>query len=180
VTLDELLDRAELGTVTADDLAALDADDPDLRDALDELEHRHRDGYGRWSSTTLLDAERCEVAVFAVAAGEEIPLHDHPGMTVHQRVLRGAVAVDAWDLLDAVGTSRAARHVGEALVREGDAAVALLPDRANIHRLRAVVDAVFIDVLTPPYGDGRRCSEWRVEVAPDAAGSGRLTWVRWM
>ena len=178
MTLDELLDRAELGVVTAADLDALDPDDPDLVDALDELDARHRYKVGGWSSVSLYDDAPCEVAVFALSAGDEIPLHDHPGMTVLQRVLRGAVALDAWDLLDPAGAVRKACHVGRAVADVASGTLSLGPTRANLHRVRALTDAVFVDVLTPPYGEGRRCSEWRVVEAPDAAGIGALAWVR--
>lgn len=178
MTLDELLDRAELGAVTAGDLDALDPDDPDLLDAIAELDERHRFKDGGWSSVSLYDDDPCEVAVFALSAGDEIPLHDHPGMTVHQRVLRGAVELDAWDLVDPADASRGARHVGRAVADVAAGALSLHPTRANLHRVRALTDAVFVDVLTPPYGDGRRCSEWRVVEAPDAAGIGTLAWVR--
>lgn len=178
MTLDELLDRAELGAVTAADLDALDPDDPDLLDAIAELDERHRYKASGWSSVSLYDDDSCEVAVFALSAGDEIPLHDHPGMTVLQRVLRGAVALDAWDLLDPAGASHRARHVGSTVADVASGTLSLGPTRANLHRVRALTDAVFVDVLTPPYGEGRRCSEWRVVEAPDAEGVGRLVWVR--
>lgn len=179
MTLDELLDRAELGAPTADDLRALDAGDRDLRDAIDELDGRHAVAAGRWSAVTLHEDERCEVALFELSAGDAIPLHDHPGMTVHQRVLRGAVEVESWDLLpEDGGGGRPARRLLSAVCDVASGVATLGPARGNVHRVRALADAVFVDVLAPPYGDGRRASEWRVAEAPGPDGVGRLAWVR--
>lgn len=179
MTLEELLDRAELGAPTADDLRALDAGDRDLLDAIDALDGRHADATGPWSALTLYEDDRCEVALFAVSAGDAIPLHDHPGMTVHQRVLRGAVAVESWDLLpEDGGEGWPARRLPAVVCDAGSGVVTLSPTRGNLHRVRAREDAVFVDVLAPPYGEGRRCSEWRVAEEPGGDGVGRLAWVR--
>ena len=42
------------------------------------------------------------IAMFQLTPGAEIPFHDHPGMTVYSRVLRGAVEVTSLDWMDSV------------------------------------------------------------------------------
>lgn len=175
MTLDDFLERAARSAPTAEDLAALDLADPDLRDALDELRAVHAEAAGPWSALNLHDDERCAIALFAVSAGEVIPLHDHPGMTVHQRVLRGALEVDAWELVSADGT---ARHHGATLWDVAAGVATIAPGAGGLHRVRALRDAVFLDVLAPPYGETRRCTEWRVVEAADGDGRGRLAPVR--
>lgn len=54
-------------------------------------------------SMTLCEYEDFTVAAFILPPKTTIPLHDHPSMTVAARVLRGAVHVKAFDIVDCVG-----------------------------------------------------------------------------
>jgi cysteamine dioxygenase len=179
VTLTELLRRAELGVLTIDDLAALAPDAPDLCEVIEALEADDGDAAFSWRATTLHEDSLQEVALFALLAGHSIPLHDHPGMTVHQRVLRGALEVEAWDLLEAhTAVELRARHRGIVRCDASTGVHTLTATEGNLHRVMALEDTVFLDVLAPPYGAERRCTEWRVVEAPGADGVGKIVRVR--
>ena len=47
---------------------------------------------GRWDAETLFENERWRVSVIAIAAGQTIPLHDHPGSHGAHLVLSGEAA----------------------------------------------------------------------------------------
>lgn len=168
MTLAELLALAAHGAVREDDLAALAADDPALNEAIAVLTEAHRTSPDdTWSAQTLYAGARCEVALFALSEGDEIPLHDHPSMVVYMRALVGELTVEAWDLCaDASSVIFVARET----LRVGDGLSSALPWRGNLHRVTAQRESVFIDVLTPPYGPTRCCTEWRLLAEPDVHG----------
>src|ERR1700756_1361527 len=62
-------------------------------------------------------------SVFALAAGESIPLHDHPGMDVISKVLRGRVRVRTFAWADCAAL--VAAETGEAVLDEASGAFVL-------------------------------------------------------
>ena len=107
-----------------------------------------------------------------LAAGDAIPTHDHPGMTVMSKILYGAVHVKSYDWVVAPedegkppppvpdGTPRLARVVRDGVVAAGTTPLALFPTRGgNVHGFTAITPTAMLDVQAPPYalGAGRDC-----------------------
>jgi len=118
----------------------------------------------------VVETDRYHVGVFVLGPQARIPLHDHPGMTVLSRVLRGSVTMSSFDLLGEGRDGsdvpngrrrrmcRAARHA-EVELRAPCAAVALDPHHRNVHEFTAGADGTAIlDVIVPPYDATRRCT----------------------
>ena len=115
-----------------------------------------------WSSLRPHFSETCEVGLFFLPRGEQIPLHDHPAMHVFMRVLLGSLHVASY--------TRVAPH----LARRSDATLdpdgpvwLVEPQRDNLHALHALTDVAFLDVLRPPYVDGRACTYFAATPEPD-------------
>lgn len=113
------------------------------------------------------------VCIFLLRSGARIPLHDHPGMHVHGRLLFGRMRVTSFDL-DPSAQSRpgacwAQLHSDEVLGPQ-PTTYALSPKEGNIHELEALDHCAFFDVLAPPYDprQGRDCTYFRRE--EDEAG----------
>lgn len=122
-----------------------------------------------WVGQDLLVTEHGRVGLFLLPPGEGIPLHDHPGMTVLQRVVTGRMAVVEHDWLDAA--SGRAGPARARVVGLEDGVTWAYPDRGNVHALVPIEPTVFLDLLAPDYDPPRRpCTYWRVEaVAEDGA-----------
>lgn len=122
-----------------------------------------------WQATSLLSlADRVELSLFALRRGQEIPLHDHPGMHGLLRVVRGRARLEPWDWEEGErpppGGAAPARR-GPAALLEPDEVAVTAPARAQIHRLIAEEDVVLLDLFAPPYGPTRRCAYYRAERA---------------
>ncbi len=96
------------------------------------------------------------VSMLEFEPGEEIPLHDHPGMTGVICCTTGNTAVDHYDRLQ-----ETAEHDNPLLkfryhydMTAGDIAI-LTATKGNIHCLKAREFTRMIDVFTPPYNQDR-------------------------
>ena len=104
------------------------------------------------------------LGIFCLPANAEIPLHNHPGMTVFSRVLYGTMHVTSYDLKDPQNLSKGAITVHDRDFTADDAPMSLFPTNGgNIHQFRAVTDCAVLDLLSPPYSteDGRDCTYYR-------------------
>ncbi len=111
------------------------------------------------------------LAVFALAEGASLPLHNHPGMFVFTKVLWGNLGVESYDLLPDEGV---AQRNEDYIVESGDSIV-LTPTLRNVHAFSAVHGPVAIfDVVCPPYTDIRPCSYIRPENAVQVGKKVRL------
>lgn len=119
-----------------------------------------------WGSHTLFAAPEAEVCAFFLRRGRSIPFHDHPGH-VFQRLLHGTLRVVAYDWVDP--GARLARPSLDATFSADDSIPEVRPTRRAVHRVEALSDAAFLDLLVPPYGpDG--CTYYRVgDAASDDA-----------
>lgn len=109
------------------------------------------------------------LGIFCLPANAQIPLHNHPGMTVLSRVLYGTMHVRSFDWrADAGGgkpsNGREALPVYDQAFTAGDAPVVLFPTSGgNIHQFTALTDCAVLDLLSPPYStdDGRDCTYYQ-------------------
>ena len=121
---------------------------------------------GGWSSRNLYSDPRCEINLFFIPRGHQIPLHDHPHMHVWMRVLCGQLQTTSYTWQQRPLALRS----GDALLDPGSPVWAVSPERDNLHMLRARTDVAFLDVLRPPYVGGRICTYY------DASPAGPGLW----
>ena len=124
-----------------------------------------------WSSRKLHFDPDCEIGLFFIPRGQRIPLHDHPHIHVWMRVLCGQLRATSftWE------HRPFARRSGDAVLGSDSPVWAVLPEQDNLHVLTALTDVAFLDVLRPPYIDGRVCTYY--EAAPAHDGLWRMSTV---
>ncbi|CAN6282055.1 unnamed protein product [Urochloa humidicola] len=128
--------------------------------------------------TTIHECTNFSVVVFLLPPGGVIPLHDHPGMTVFSKLLRGSLHVTSYDWAaaaagagsstppsprdPAAATMRLARLVLDDDLRAPCGALALFPESGgNMHRFAAATACAVLDVLGPPYSGDRDCTYYK-------------------
>lgn len=127
----------------------------------------------RLGCATLLHTPLVSVSAFLVPPKSQVvgrkwvdmPLHDHPGMTIWQKVLCGSMDIVSLDWKSetkpasasssgSVG-NRQAVVVKNGVLREGDAGVIRCDGGGVLHTMRSSASSclptVFIDIITPPY-----------------------------
>lgn len=128
------------------------------------------------------------IGIFCLPKGAQLPLHNHPGMTVLSRVLYGKMRVRSYDWeasdqdhpelpFSSAGASAWARQVLNQVAEPHHQPAALFPaSGGNIHEFTAVEGSqcAVLDVLAPPYdiAGGRDCTYYR-EARLDAKQPGR-------
>ena len=138
----------------------------------------------------LYESEHVSMGIFLLPAGSRIPLHDHPGMTVVSRVLRGSLHVRSYDwAAGSCGETGPRRPGGGDAVRVFDGLVGSGTERetsvlfpgsnGNVHAFEAVEDCAVLDVICPPYNAaaGRPCTYYQavgLSVELGAGGAGGL------
>lgn len=100
-------------------------------------------------------------SVFALAAGEAIPLHDHPSLDVITKVLRGRIRVRTYEWVDA--TNLVAGDRGEIVIGDGDDAFVLRKSPGTLHTVTAIEPTAFLDLFAPYYDEVTRpCRYYKV------------------
>jgi hypothetical protein len=100
-------------------------------------------------------------SVFALAEGETIPLHDHPGLDVISKVLRGRMRVKAYEWTDA--SALLARDRGEMVLGADDPAIVQRKSPGTLHTITAIEPTAFLDLFAPYYDDDARpCRYYKV------------------
>jgi len=122
-----------------------------------------------WSSHKLHFDRHCEIGLFFLPRGERIPLHDHPHIHVWMRVLCGQLRATSFTWQG----PPFARRSGDAVLGADSPVWAVLPEQDNLHELTALRDVAFLDVLRPPYIDGRVCTYY--DAAPAHDGLWRMS-----
>ena len=133
----------------------------------------------------LYESEHVSMGIFLLPAGSRIPLHDHPGMTVVSRVLRGSLHVRSYDwAAGCCGETGPRRPGGGDAVRVFDGLVGSGTERetsvlfpgsnGNVHAFEAVEDCAVFDVICPPYNAaaGRPCTYYQAVGLSDESGAG--------
>ena len=110
-----------------------------------------------WASRKLHFDRDCEIGLFFLPCGQRIPLHDHPHIHVWMRVLCGRLRATSFTWQG----PPLARRSGDAVLGETSPVWAVLPEHDNLHELEALEDVAFLDVLRPPYIDGRVCTYYQ-------------------
>jgi cysteamine dioxygenase len=120
-----------------------------------------------WTSEELYVHPDFRLVLFVVAQGQAIPFHGHPLMTVLMKVLWGRIEIKAYDWAEEYPWTGLARCTYERTVDGAHETLLVLPKRGNVHRLTAVEECAFLDLLAPPYSEpeGRPCHYYREEKA---------------
>lgn len=113
---------------------------------------------------SLLHHPDVTINVFILAAGTEMPLHDHPCMHGLLKPIAGQLAVQCYTAIDESGepttvlpeqmpTCIAVRREPAVQVDATSEAVLLTPQLGNFHHIRPLAGeaAAFLDILSPPY-----------------------------
>lgn len=114
------------------------------------------------------------LGIFCLPANAEIPLHNHPDMTVFSRVLYGTMHVQSYDLKDPSSLEKGAVTVHNRDFTAEDMPISLFPTNGgNIHQFNAVTDCAVLDLLSPPYSteDGRDCTYYKPINTPSATST---------
>ena len=120
------------------------------------------------------------VGLFLLQAGQFLPLHDHPEMTVWLKVLCGRLRVRSFDWIkdgekQPEEAPRLARSISDLEVDASSRPQVLEPKFSNLHEIVALEDAAFLDVFSPYYSDEHPCTYYRVrEPSPN---DGSLFWL---
>ncbi|KAI3743368.1 hypothetical protein L1987_61075 [Smallanthus sonchifolius] len=122
--------------------------------------------------TNIYQSEKFSLCIFFLPANAVIPLHNHPGMTVFNKLLLGKVHIKAYDLVtssnqdDSVSPSQpklACLKADGVFTAPCDTSVLYPTSGGNIHAFKAITPCAILDVMGPPYSkkDGRDCSYYR-------------------
>ncbi|OEL36168.1 Plant cysteine oxidase 2 [Dichanthelium oligosanthes] len=124
--------------------------------------------------TTMYECTSFSIVVFLLPPGAVIPLHNHPGMTVFSKLLRGSLHVKSYDWAGAdppvagggstpgVPALRLAKLVLDEDLRAPCGALVLFPESGgNMHQFAAAAACAVLDVLGPPYSGDRDCTYYQ-------------------
>ena len=125
------------------------------------------------SYARIFDDPTLSMGVFLLPKGAQIPLHDHPGMTVLSKILVGKLHVTSYDMprepvLMGGSTKLYCDMATEKIVSGETPTLQLDPVHGNLHKFEALEDTAIFDILTPPYddGQGRSCHYYEASTTP--------------
>jgi len=115
-------------------------------------------------------AGRFKLEIFMLRQGAQLPVHDHPGMSVVSKLLYGCVRIRKFDWQ----SDSTVRLVRDQTLSPGDITLLFPKREGNLHEITAHEPSAFFDVLTPPYdpSNGRDCTFYSLH-APHGAELGR-------
>jgi len=130
----------------------------------DVMLHKHPRGFYCF---TIKETPQFSISLFTIPKGRQLPLHDHPQMTVVGKVITGSLVLRAfdWENPDCEKTKRGrtlvfllsdevgAKLVFDKVVSCNSPPMFLLPRERNVHELTALEDSALFDILAPPYDD---------------------------
>ena len=109
----------------------------------------------------IFSSDGFSVGLFLIATGQKLPLHDHPRMTVWLKVLRGTLRVRSYDWVEKEPRGGWVQLTSDLHVDPETEPQILRADHGNLHEIRAVEDAAFLDLFSPYYSPDRPCSYYR-------------------
>ncbi|CAK7341521.1 unnamed protein product [Dovyalis caffra] len=126
----------------------------------------------RVTYTTIYNGDNFSLCIFFLPATAVIPLHNHPGMTVFNKLLLGTMHIKSYDLVDPPSADepdsptqlRLAKLEADGVFTAPCNTSVLYPTTGgNIHQFTAITPCAVLDVLGPPYSseDGRDCSYYK-------------------
>lgn len=128
-------------------------------------------GIPRVATTTIYKCDKFSLCLFFLPTNAVIPLHNHPGMTVFNKLLLGTMHIKSYDLVtppdkDELQPSNVelARMVEDNVFEAPCNTSVLYPTTGgNIHQFTAITPCAVLDVLGPPYSleDGRDGSYYK-------------------
>ncbi|KNA14822.1 hypothetical protein SOVF_103970 [Spinacia oleracea] len=129
-------------------------------------------GNPRVTYTTVHKCRDFSLVIFFLPASAVIPLHNHPEMTVFNKLLLGKMHIKAYDWAESVdmecrkqsSSKRLARLKANSVFTAPCNTSVLYPTTGgNIHEFTAITPCAVLDVLGPPYSkeDGRDCSYYK-------------------
>ena len=101
--------------------------------------------------------ENFQICIFIIPVGEEIPLHNHPGMTVLSKAVYGSAHIQKYKWSDGVYedsravSPRKCQLVSDTVLEATGGGVEMCCPEENIHRIVAITDVAILDVFVPPY-----------------------------
>ncbi|GJY17477.1 plant cysteine oxidase 2-like protein [Tanacetum coccineum] len=122
--------------------------------------------------TTIYQSEKFSLCIFFLPANAVIPLHNHPEMTVFNKLLIGKVHIKAYDLVNSNKSDEsnnpsklklASLKADGVFTAPCNTSVLYPTSGGNIHAFTAITPCAILDVMGPPYSkkDGRDCSYYR-------------------
>lgn len=142
---------------------------------------------GNLTRCTIEDSEHFRVVIFFLKKGVQMPLHDHPNMSVYFKLLFGELDYYSYDKVENKyrynefeshqeyekilndNTVIDAKKSSLKVIRPG-AFMLLKPSLGNMHSFVTKKDSAFFDVMVPNYSDldiGRRMTYFK-EIDPTA------------
>lgn len=114
-----------------------------------------------WDCVDLYDSPNFHIGMIIVPEGSELPIHDHPEMMVLTRVVWGHLRFETFDWAQEYPMSGIARRHQPQICHGASPVRTLWPKSHNMHRIRALSDAAFIDIFSPWYNEDRICRYYR-------------------
>ncbi|KMT11293.1 hypothetical protein BVRB_5g109770 [Beta vulgaris subsp. vulgaris] len=134
----------------------------------------------RVTYTTVYKCRQFSLVIFFLPASAVIPLHNHPEMTVFNKLLLGEMHIKAYDWADPLDVECSNQPSSKRLARLKANSVFTAPcntsvlyptSGGNIHEFTAITPCAVLDILGPPYSkeDGRDCSYYKeiLSTSPD-------------
>ncbi|XP_039130788.1 plant cysteine oxidase 2-like [Dioscorea cayenensis subsp. rotundata] len=132
-------------------------------------------GTPRITYATVYQCNNFSMCLFFLPPRAVIPLHDHPGMTVFTKILFGSMHIKSYDWIDPIHESThsgLAKVVMDSVFTAPSKSSILYPNAGgNIHCFTAITSCVFLDVLGPPFLDGRDCSYYKEHPSSSSSSS---------
>ena len=143
-------DHREITASVISDFSSLTFDD--LRVVKDSLKPGKN---GEWIYVPVRETPAFTLALFSLPLGCQLPLHNHPNMSVVMKLLSGSLLVNSAPI------GNHSLSLGQVVDLEQTLTSSILTLSSDVqkvdgvHEIIAVENSVFIDLVTPPYGEGR-------------------------
>ena len=108
-------------------------------------------------SQRIYGGEDFQICTFIIPKGMEIPLHNHPEMTVLSKCLYGSARVQKYKWADGkyedttACKPRGCHLVSDDVIVASGGGIQVCSPEENIHRIVAITDVAILDVFVPPY-----------------------------